>query len=156
MKPYFENNDRQAALWDVAQQWLGTPFFARAAVCGEGVDCVNLVHELLVTAGAIPRLVLPDYTLDRARHVTDSLLLRFLLTEPALAGRSLLVPPAAPRLPGDLIACKSGLTDHHLSLALPWGKAIHAIERQGVILTPLDDAQLVRRTLYVLRIFEAV
>lgn len=44
-----------------ARKWLGTPYHAQAAVLGHGVDCVNLVNEILVGSGALPRMELPVY-----------------------------------------------------------------------------------------------
>lgn len=156
MKPFFQTTEKQAALWAEAQRWIGTPFFPRAASVGHGVDCVNLQHEKLVAVGGIPRLALPAYTLDRAKHSTRSQLLQFLLTTPELAGRFVLVPHTAPRLPGDLLGLKSGHTDHHLAMQHLWGKVVHAVEDKGVIETPANDREIVARTLYVLRLMEVV
>ena len=118
------------------------------------MDCVNLQHELLVAVGGIPRLQLPAYTLDRAKHSTRSQLLHFLLTTPEIAGRFVMVPFTAPRLPGDLLGLQSGHTDHHLAMQQLWGKVVHAVEDHGVIVTEANDAKLTARTLYVLRLME--
>src|ERR1700744_4367769 len=44
-----------------ARKWLDTPYHAQAAVLGHGVDCVNLVYEVLVGAGVYTRRALPVY-----------------------------------------------------------------------------------------------
>jgi cell wall-associated NlpC family hydrolase len=153
MHPYFFSDERQQALWVEANRWLGTPFFPHASDQGHGVDCVNLVHEVFVALGAIPRLSLPDYSLDRSRHSCRTQLLEFLLFTPALSGRFVMVPPCFSR-PGDILGIRSGHVDHHLALVLPWNKVIHAVEDAGVILTQANDAHLAKRVLYVLRFME--
>lgn len=155
MRPWFEQSLRQEFLWAEQQRWLGTPFFPHAESIGHGVDCVRLAHALYVAVGAIPHLVLPRYTLDYAKHSTRTQLLQFLLTDPALAGRFVMVPPSGPRLAGDLLGLQSGRIDHHLAVATPHGEVVHAVEDHGVIRTPLNDRKLTARTLYVLRLYES-
>lgn len=157
MKPFFQNPDRQNALWLEAKKWEGTPFFANQASCGHAVGCVNLVHELLTApaVAAAPRLdPLPHYTLDHGMHATDSQLLRFLFDNPALQGRLVFVPFESPKLPGDLVGVLSGQLDHHLALVLPWKKVIHAMEGFGTVIHDLADDKLTRRTLYILRLLD--
>jgi hypothetical protein len=154
MRPWFHSAERCQALWAEQQRWLGTPFFPHAESLGHGVDCVRLQHANFSAIGAIPRLELPDYSLDHAKHTTRTVLLQFLLTNPSLQGRFVMVPPAGPRLTGDLLGLKSGRVDHHLAACNPWGEVVHAIETDGVIRTKLDDKHIVARTLYVLRLME--
>ena len=155
MKPFFHSKERQDALWLEMQTWLGTPFAAHSESKGHGVDCVRLARALYVSAGAVsPRLELPAYSLDQAKHTTDTALLRFLLTHRELRGRFIMVPPAGPKIAGDLLGIKSGRVDHHLAIVNPWGEVVHAVEDAGVIRTPLNDWKLEQRTLYVLRFME--
>ena len=154
MKPWFQSEERRNALWIEQQRWLGTPFFAHGESLGHAVDCVRLQHEIFVAIGALPRLQLPDYTLDHAKHSTRTVLLSFLLGAPALQGRFVMVPPAGKRMAGDLLALKSGRVDHHLASCTPWDEIVHAVEDVGVIRTKLDDPKIVERTLYVLRLME--
>lgn len=154
MTPWFTDTARQEALWAEQQRWLGTPFFPCAQSVGYGVDCVRLQRACFVNIGAIPDITLPAYTLDRAKHVTRSQLLHFFLTTPQLAGRFVMVPPVGRRMVGDLLGLQSGRTDHHLACVDPFENVVHAIEDHGVIRTPLDDAKLTARTLYVLRLME--
>lgn len=44
-----------------ARKWLGTPYRAQARMLGVGVDCVNLVNEVLCACGAHERRELPVY-----------------------------------------------------------------------------------------------
>lgn len=154
LRPFFHSPERQAALALAASAWVGTPFFARAASRGHGVDCVNLAHELLVEAGAIPRLELPPYSLDRAKHTVGSQLLSHLLTAPELAGRFALVAFGREWAPGDLVGMLSGRADHHLAVVLPFAQCIHAVETHGVVRCELDDERLRERVVYVLRPME--
>jgi hypothetical protein len=156
LQPWFRSDERVAALWSEQQRWLGTPFFAHAASMGHGVDCVNLQHELLATVGAIPRLQLPEYSLDHAKHSTRPQLLLFLLTHPLLAGRFVMVPPGGRLAAGDLVGLRSGRVDHHLASVNPWGEAIHAVEDHGVIRTKLEEPKFASRVLYVLRLMEEI
>lgn len=156
LRPFFQDNARQLALADDAAAWLGTPFFAHAASRGHGVDCVNLAHELLATAGAIPRLELPPYVLDRAKHATGSQLLAFLLTHPSLAGRFCLVPLGREKMPGDVLGMLSGRSDHHVAVVLTHGLCIHAVETAGVVRAPLDDERIADRVVYCLRPMEEI
>lgn len=153
--PWFAAVERQQALWDLAKQWEGTPFFAHAESLGYGVDCVRLGHALWSGLGAMPRLELPVYTLDRGKHTPRSQLLRFLLEQPALEGRLMFVPPGGKIMAGDLHGLRSGYLDHHLAMALPWGKVVHAVEDRGVIIHDIAEESFRTRVLYVLRLLEA-
>jgi len=155
MKPWFQSKERQVAFETEARAWEGTPFFANAASRGHGVGCVNLVHELLVACGALPRLVLPLYQTDYAHHSMRSQLLDFLLNHDALRGRFLFVPVNGKRLPGDLYGVRSGRVDHHLAAAVMWGKVVQAIEDHGVVIVNEDEESFAPRVLYVLRLMEA-
>lgn len=154
MRPWFESPVRQQLLWEEQQRWLGTPFFPHAESLGHGVDCVRLVRAIFVALQAIPQLALPAYTLDHAKHSTRTQLLQFLLTDPALAGRFVMVPTSGERMAGDLVGIRSGRVDHHLAMATPYDEVVHAVEDHGVIRTPLNDHKLIARTLYVLRLME--
>lgn len=154
MRPWFRHEDRQRALASEAGRWIGTPFFHRAASLGHGVDCVNLLHEILVGVQAIPRLQLPSYKLDHAKHTTRTQLLVFLLTAPELAGRLVMVPAHAERVPGDLIGLQAGHTDHHLAMQIHGDVVVHAVEDHGVVYSEANNHKIAARTLYVLRLME--
>jgi hypothetical protein len=154
LQPWFSTEERIAALWHEQQRWLGTPFFAHASSIGHGVDCVHLQAEIFATIGALPKLELPEYSLDYAKHSTRPQLLLFLLTHPALAGRLVMVPPSGKLAAGDLLALRSGRVDHHLASVNPWGEAVHAVEDHGVIRTKLDEPKFASRVLYAMRLLE--
>ncbi len=154
MKPWFSAPERQDAVQQAIEAWLGTPYFANNASRGHGVGCVEFVHEVWVEAGAIPRLSLPRYQLDWAHHATSSQLVNFLLNDPALRGRLVFVPILGQHLPGDLLALRSGRLDHHLAVIGKWEKVAHAVEDHGVIMHNLDEPKFAHRVLYSLRLLE--
>ncbi|EIQ01643.1 hypothetical protein OpiT1DRAFT_00215 [Opitutaceae bacterium TAV1] len=157
MKPYFHDEARRRALDADARSWVGTPFFRRGASKGPrgGVDCVMLAHELMVAAGAMTReTVFPGYSLDHAKHSTRSVMLRWILDLPQFAGRCVMVPVYEPPMPGDLVALKSGFSDHHLAVVIDFGQVVHAVERRGVIIHDIAETAFRGRVLYVLRLME--
>ncbi|AHF90214.1 hypothetical protein OPIT5_08385 [Opitutaceae bacterium TAV5] len=157
MTPWFQKKERQDALEAAADAWAGTPFVAHSATRGPqgGVDCVHLAHELMAGAGAMERATLPpDYSLDHAHHSTSTMLLRWILDCPQLAGRVAMIPPQGRILPGDLYGLRSGRVDHHLAIALRDGQIVHAVAGRGVLIHGASDRKFQERILYVLRIFE--
>jgi len=154
MNYYFQNKDRQSALYAAAQSWLGTPFFPAAQSRGHGVDCVRYAAALMEATGALTNFTFPVYTLDSAKHTTRSQLLDYLLNTAPCAGRLVFVPVHGPRLPGDLYALRSGRTDHHLAVHLPWEKVTHCIEDAGVVIHEASDEDFRKRILYILRVLE--
>lgn len=155
LRAFFSIDKRCAALDAEARLWLGTRFVASNCSRGHAVDCVRYAHALMRATGAFPELVIPDYTLDHARHSTHSQLLHFLLDEPVLAGRFVFAPAHGPRMPGDLYGLRSGHADHHIAVHLPWDKVTHAVEDHGVIIHEANDERFLKRVLYVLRVMEA-
>lgn len=161
MTPFFGLKERQISLEAEALRWEGTPYFANAFSLGRGVGCVELVHELWVATGAIPRLELPIYQTDYAHHSTQTQLLRFLLDHPVLRGRLLFSPWHGRRLPGDIFGLRAGQVDHHLACALRDGRVIHSVQpsashRGGVVINRETDESFAKRVLYVLRLMEDV
>lgn len=159
MKAWFDNAERCAALEAEALRWKGTPYAANNASCSYGVGCVELVHELWVAVGAIPRLDLPHYETDYAHHSTQTQLLRFLLDHEALRGRLLFTPFLGRRMPGDLFGVRTGQVDHHLACALRDGRVVHSVQpsgshQGGVVINRDGDEPFAKRVLYVLRLME--
>jgi cell wall-associated NlpC family hydrolase len=154
-RPWFHKApERVSTLEAAARSWLGTPFRANTACPGPdgGVDCVNYIHEVCVAVGVITRQTLPDYTLDHARHSPHSLLLRWLLNATAPGLHLILVPPLGRLIPGDLLAIRTGMLDHHLAIVLMDGQCAHAIEGSGPIIHPFEHESFMNRILYVARI----
>ena len=151
MHYYFQPTARQAVLASEAARWHGTPFFHGSESPGHAVDCVRYAAALYRAAGFINALTYPAYALDTAKHTTRSQLLDYLLTNEAFAGRLVFSPVHLPRLPGDLYALRSGKTDHHLAMHLPYDQVTHAIEEHGVITHDAGDTDFRKRILYILR-----
>jgi hypothetical protein len=157
LRPWFHNQPlRVAALETAVASWLGTPFLPKGRVKGPdgGVDCVHFIHEICVECGMIDVKHIPsNYTLDHARHSPHSLLLRWLLDAKEPGKHLVLVPPLGRLLPGDLLAIRTGLLDHHLAIALPCNRVAHSIEGAGPLIHTVEDV-LMERVLYVARVLE--
>jgi hypothetical protein len=87
--PFFSSPERIASLDKAAVAWLGTPFRAHNRARGPrgGVDCGNLIQELMLEAGfLVQRLDLPRPPTDYGQHNAASLVCEFLEIHPALTG----------------------------------------------------------------------
>jgi cell wall-associated NlpC family hydrolase len=145
--PFFSSPERISTLDKAAVGWLGTPFRAHNRARGPrgGVDCGNLIQELMLEAGFLAeRLDLPRPPTDYGQHNAASLVCDFLETHPALTGRiAKLTDPAvldAP-MPGDILGIRVGRCVHHLCIALPSGRFVQALQPHGVTIQPLAEIQ---------------
>ena len=66
--------DRKAVALRELHEWHGTRHIDRLAIKGTGVDCINLVYEVLIESGVLERKPLGTYTTaDGMNHPTDRL-----------------------------------------------------------------------------------
>lgn len=141
MTSFFASAERQQCLLAAARSWEGTPFRVHNRARGPrgGVDCGNLIQELLLESGFIAeRLPLPRPPLDYGQHHLASIVCRFLEETPELAGRFAKATDAEPQ-PGDLAGVVIGNCVHHLVMVLPGGEAIQALKPHGANIFPLDE-----------------
>jgi cell wall-associated NlpC family hydrolase len=143
--PFFSSPERIAFLDKAAVGWLGTPFRAHNRARGPrgGVDCGNLIQELMLEAGFLAaRLDLPRPPTDYGQHNAASLVCGFLETHPALTGRiAKLTDPddlASPQ-PGDILGIRVGRCVHHLCIALDGGRFVQALKPHGVTIQPIAE-----------------
>lgn len=123
----------RAALVAAALQWVGTPYRHHGAVQGVGVDCANLLHEVYVAAGVIPRQELGAYPRDWHLHHTEE---RFLGWLAKLGGA-----PTQQPLPGDVAVWKFGHCYSHGGILTGDGMVVHAVKLcRSVIHGALTDA----------------
>ena len=141
MDAFFASAERQAQLRAEATSWLNTPFCARAAVKGAGVDCVRLTAELMVACGLIRGYEFPRYSLDWARHRDRSIVLEWLAACPQVA----LVPDGEPAQIGDVVGFKVGRCVHHVGVVLDPPLFINAIEGARVSISQLNDSTWAKR-----------
>lgn len=143
--PFFNNVAAEAKLRTLAEKWSGTPFFAhsRAPGPGGGVDCVNLVHAILVESGALPARKIPvDVPMGWSDNRSQSIVEAYLAAEMNTHLKPL--GPDAKIQPGDVLGFKLGLCVHHIGLALGVREFVHALQPTGYSKARLDD-ELSRR-----------
>lgn len=150
MTPFFQTPEQLAALYAEAQSWEGTPFFAHSCAKGPtgGVDCVNLVQEILATQGAIERQTFPVYPMDWADHQAESIVLGTFANSPHFAERFTPLPfPGTDPLPGDVLCFFLGRCVHHIGIMIDARHFIHAMQPTGAAIMPLDVAFGSRRVI---------
>jgi cell wall-associated NlpC family hydrolase len=122
-----------AALLSSAERWRGTPFQARARVCGAGVDCVQLAAALLEEAGLATGLEFPPYTVDFGDHADTSPVLAWFKARPEWTA-----VPAEDIAPGDVVLFRVGRVVNHVGVALGDQRFCHCLRGHGV---PITDCQ---------------
>lgn len=128
--------EQLAALDAAARSWAGTPFCERSAVRGAGVCCHRLVIEVLVEAGWLPRIEVPDGSVRWAAANTRSLIAEWFDGPGSQWFDGIESLDWAAVQPGDLLGFRLGRTVHHLVIALPAGRWMHAIEGHGAVIVP--------------------
>jgi len=123
-----------------AARWKGTPFQARARVCGAGVDCVQLAAALLEEAGLAQGLRFPPYTVDFGDHADASPLLAWFKAHPDWAA-----VPLPDIEPGDVVVFRVGKVANHVGVALGDQRFCHCLRGHGVLISRLDDPTYARR-----------
>jgi cell wall-associated NlpC family hydrolase len=159
MIPYYQSPDRQSAFLTEARRWIGTPFRAGSAICGEhgGVDCVGLVAAIHSACGACSLSELPRRPLDWHLHNDASAILEF-FRMPEVRARLAGIEEGRSRLNGDLVAVQTGLCVHHLGLWISDGIGAHLLHvpvGSRVQRWSMDDPMLRGRIAGIWRILEA-
>lgn len=121
--------------------WKGVAHRDRVAVRGVAIDCINLVKEVLIAAGIIPRLPLPTYsTQDGQFTVSDA------LKNSLMAALYCEEVPVSEMTFGDIAVFRTGQRSGHAGFCAPphiW----HALARQCVT---ESDIKLWRRDIQTL------
>lgn len=133
-----------AALTAASQSWSGTPFCERSAVKGAGVCCHRLVFEVLVEAGWLPRVEVPDGPAHWSRAGDRSLIAEWMDGPGQEWFITLDSVDVAQTEPGDIAGCRLGRTLHHLALRIPAGWC-HAVHPLGVVIAPEIPRTWLRR-----------
>lgn len=123
-----------------ALRWKGTPFQARARLCGAGVDCVQLAAALIEEAGLATGLVFPPYAVDFGDHADTSPVLVWFDAHPEWQPI-----PAADVQPGDVVVFQVGKVANHVGVALGNQRFCHCLRGHGVLISRLDDPTYARR-----------
>lgn len=122
------------ALETAAQSWVGTPFCETSAVKGAGVCCHRLMLEVLVEAGWMQRIEVPNGSVGWARAQGRSLIAEWFDTEGSQWFGSLQEVAWKHVEPGDVLGFRFGHSLHHLAMALPGGRWLHVVEPQGTMI----------------------
>lgn len=115
---------------EVARTWIGTPFISRAKVRGHGADCGTLIAACFEEAGLLPKIDLPDYTVQWHLNKSDELYLAVIEQH--------MLRFIGPPLPGDIVMWKIGRAFSHAAIVVKWPVIIHALWRARFVM--LDDA----------------
>lgn len=138
MTPFFATELRRKKLCLEAAKWIGTPFHAHAAIRGAGVDCVNLIAQLLVACGHAQSYEMPKYVMDGGKHNATSQLTDYLDSRDDFAR---VVDETLPiwKLPawGDVLCFTLGRSSHHCGLMLHGKIFVHALYGRKVEIVPL-------------------
>jgi cell wall-associated NlpC family hydrolase len=131
----------------VAQSWLGTPFHHHGRLRGVGVDCVQLLGQILVEVGAITDYSFPPYAMD-AKALTRSIVVDYLEARPdfqRVEGNT---------MPGDILCIRWHRVPHHCGLVIDAETFVHAVPGRGVVQSPIRERLFARRTEAVYRLFQ--
>jgi len=148
MKPWFDSEERLAALSAAARKWEGTPFFPHGKHAGPrgGVSCESLASCVYIDCGLLPKwFVIPRGPLDWCNAQKRSLIEGWM--DRIATNYFAAVPAGEPPVAGDLVGFKMGGCVHHLGvmLAEPEGYFMHCLKGQGTILSLLHDATWLKR-----------
>ena len=110
-----------------ATSWLGTPHRDRIAIKGKGIDCLNLMREIYVAAGILPRFKFPYYN-TRLGVGLDYNVMEWAAGEVFYTTK---VTNSQYRL-GDLVIFRVGHQSNHVAVLLDAGQIYHSASGCGV------------------------
>jgi cell wall-associated NlpC family hydrolase len=140
MAAYFDRPDARVDLIAEFGDWLGTPFAHRQAVKGVGVDCVQLIGQIMTACGVVSSYQFgSEYTLDWSHHHDRSIILDYI----ARTGRFVRVPE--PML-GDVVCFTIGKCVHHAGVMASSRSFLHAMAGSQVKFSSLRDRTWAKRT----------
>lgn len=152
MRAYFDSPTALAALEQVANHWLGTPFAGHQCVAGAGVDCIHLAARVYVETGLLEAV--PDfgrYNLDGGQHSPVDRVTEWLITSDRFmldwSGRQPFKTPA----PGDLLCLQLGRQPWHCAVMLDAGEILEVHATSRVARRPLADPTWSRRVASIWR-----
>lgn len=145
MRSYFDSFYASVHLCWELEQWLGTPFMHRAHVKGVGVDCVQLVGQVMAACGVVSDYDCGEYSLDWGDHQERSLIVAYIeqtgrftnvLTTDVLTKY---VRTKEDVLLGDVLTFRVGRCEQHCGIALDALHFQHVLARGSVAVNQLDD-----------------
>ncbi len=144
MKP--GDPDFEQVLRLAAEGWHGTPFIPLHGQRGVGVDCANLVYEVLRDAGIeTPDVGAPTFGLSPDDHYLEDL-------DGFCGDLPFLSRAEPPILVGDVLVFRASAKKQHMALALSENVILHAWPSRGVIESDLRQSIWQRRLLSIFRL----
>lgn len=121
---------------EAAKTWLGTPHINGARVKGKGVDCGMLLIGSLEDAGVMERnsMEIAPYSNEWHLHHSEEWFLSYVKSKCRKVRK--------PR-PGDFLLYQYGRCISHGAVYVGDGKVVHAVVRQGVIMSDTNEVQFV-------------
>lgn len=121
---------------EAAKTWLGTPHINGARVKGKGVDCGMLLIGSLEDAGVMERnsMEIAPYSNEWHLHHSEEWFLSYVKSKCRKVRK--------PR-PGDFLLYQYGRCISHGAVYIGDGRVVHAVIRQGVIMSDTNEVQFV-------------
>ena len=121
---------------EAALTWLGTPHVNGARVKGKGVDCGMLLMGSLEDAGLLERnsMEIAPYSNEWHLHHSEEWFLSYVKSKCRKVRK--------PR-PGDFLLYQYGRCISHGAVYVGDGRVVHAVVRQGVIMSDTNEVQFV-------------
>ena len=121
---------------EAALTWLGTPHVNGARVKGKGVDCGMLLMGSLEDAGLLERnsMEIAPYSNEWHLHHSEEWFLSYVKSKCRKVRK--------PR-PGDFLLYQYGRCISHGAVYVGDGRVVHAVVRQGVIMSDINEVQFV-------------
>jgi cell wall-associated NlpC family hydrolase len=139
MIPVFLNDAAWAAMKQIAESWLGTPYRHMQVNKGRGADCTLFLAACLREAGYLTKIEYGYYPRDWHQHTTQEIVMEGFMrhTRGALAP-GLAMVEADGSLRGDLmlLAATGTGVSHHTVMRWEDDRVIHAHGPRGVHLAP--------------------
>lgn len=141
MSERYFTKEKEVALRNEIESWVGTPFLHGASVKGVGVDCVHLVAELMKFAGVVESYEFGYYPLDWSQHHDRSLLIENI----EKTQRFVRIAAEQPSRFGDVVMFQVGRCVHHCGVMVSPVVFVHVLSRARVCYGRLDDATWSKR-----------
>lgn len=113
-KPLIATDFKREQLARAFDGWVGTPFAPYACVRGAGVDCVHLVHDVLLQCKCRLPAIRMQYAIDRASHTERSLLVEWIEAHP----KQLQQVDVQEMQSGDVLGIRIERCVHHAGIVL--------------------------------------
>lgn len=144
---YFEDEEKDAALKKILDEWLNTPFRHHCGVKGLGCDCIHFAIRVFEELGLMANTYVPDYPRDWHMHNTRELLSEAVMKHLDVEKIDL----NAKHLNGDIVLSHYGKASSHTGII--YGSYVYqSLEGMGVKRIHFDDKKLKQQMKFIFRI----